>query len=475
LVFSSHTFLYAFLPAFLVLYALTPRHLKSLTITLGSYVFYGWARPIWAVLMLGSTLLDYGAGILIGRDQARGKSGARWLVISITGQLALLGWFKYANFGAETLNQILGATGNEPFAWEHVVLPVGISFYTFQTMSYTIDVYRKVVPPARNLVDFMCFVSMFPQLVAGPIVRYRDLADQIHVRSHTFDKFFEGVVAFEIGLAKKVLIADLLAPIVNQSLGPTLVSAGDPAWTGITQAGPLEAWIGAVAYVFQVYFDFSGYSDMAIGLGLMLGFRFPINFDQPLRAISITDFWRRWHISLSTWLRDYLYIPLGGNQRGEARTYVNLFLTMLLGGLWHGASWNCVLWGAYNGVLLCLERLSGKRAIYAFLPRSLQIAITFLLVTLGLVWFRSPGLEAAIHYLATMFGLANVGMTGVDFRPIHWIAFAVAAIVVWGFPVSQSLYARWRPAVAIAMQPCFLLALVHLHYQLDVPFLYYQF
>lgn len=475
MVFSSHIFLYGFLPAFLAAYALSPKRWKTLTITIASYVFYGWARPSWVVLMFASTVLDFCAGRMIGRDQARGLRGGRWLALSVTGQLLLLGWFKYANFGVAVVNDVLAASGGDALAWEAVLLPAGISFYTFATMSYTIDVYRRHVAPARSILDFLCFVSLFPHLVAGPIVRYQFLAEQIRERTHSFDKFFEGVVAFQIGLAKKVLIADMLAPLVGQAMGPSLVSMSDPAWIGATQVGPLDAWIGAVAYVFQLYFDFSGYSDMAIGLGLMMGFRLNINFNQPFRATSITDFWRRWHISLSTWLRDYLYIPLGGNRHGEARTFLALFLTMLLGGLWHGASWNCIAWGAYHGTLLGIERLAGKRALYAALPRPVQVLITFALVVIGFVMFRAPGFEAGLQYLATMFGMRNLGAHALDVSPMHWIVLLAAAICVWGLPASQMLYTRLRPAFVMALQPCFLVALVHLHYQLDVPFLYYQF
>ncbi|HYC77848.1 MAG TPA: MBOAT family O-acyltransferase, partial [Planctomycetota bacterium] len=340
MVFSSHIFVYYFLPAALLLYyASLPvsRYVWSgasaLTLTFCSYVFYGWNRPDYCLLMLASSLLDFGCGRAIVRARAAGARGTLWLVVSLTGNLGLLAWFKYYNLMVDTWNDAVRTVGAEDAAivdWARVALPVGISFYTFQTMSYTIDLWRGAVAPARSFWDFMAYVSMFPQLVAGPIVRYSHVAEELAERRHTLDKFYRGVLFFQFGLAKKVLIADNLSDLADQCFGGGRFAAPEAL-------GALDAWTGTLAYAFQIYFDFSGYSDMAIGLGLMLGFSFPINFDRPYLAVSVTDFWRRWHLSLSTWLRDYLYIPLGGNRRGPLRTHVNLALTMLLGGLWHGA------------------------------------------------------------------------------------------------------------------------------------------
>ena len=286
-------------------------------------------RPDFTLLILFSSIVDYTAGRRIARAHEEGRRGRPWLLFSVFTNLGLLGYFKYANFGIDTLNAILEANGAEPLSWTRVVLPVGISFYTFQTMSYTIDLYRGHVKPAQNFIDFLCYVSMFPQLVAGPIVRYITVEEQLRERRHTFAKFFQGVLAFEIGLAKKILIADVVAGMADSAFSSS-------------HMGVLDAWLGVSAYAFQIYFDFSGYSDMAIGLGLMFGFRFPINFNRPYISTSITVFWRRWHISLSTWLRDYLYISLGGNRKGRIRTYFNLAATMFLGGLWHGAAWTFI-------------------------------------------------------------------------------------------------------------------------------------
>jgi len=462
MIFASAIFLYAFLPIFLAAYYLSPRRVKSFTIAVASYVFYGWWRPDFVILMLISTVVDFACGKLIVRARAAGGRGRRWVVLSCVVNLGLLGYFKYANFGVDTLNSILAEFGQGPFEWTEVILPVGISFYTFQTLSYTIDVYRDVSPPVRSFRDFMCYVAMFPQLVAGPIVRYNTVAEQLSGRTHTFAQFYMGVLAFEAGLAKKVLIADVLGPVADQAFGGQALSA-------------LDAWIGTLAYTFQIYFDFSGYSDMAIGLGLMMGFRFPINFEQPYRSISITDFWRRWHVSLSTFLRDYLYIPLGGNKKGTVRTYVNLSLTMLLGGLWHGAAWTFIAWGAYQGFWLVVERALGKRSLYGGAPRTVQMALTFVLAMFGWVLFRAADMSAAGATFAAMFGAGSASGLSLELTPLHLLVGASAAIVVWGTPTTQASIARASLRWAVALQLAFLLALLHLHFEDHVPFLYFQF
>lgn len=351
MVFSSHLFLFYFLPLVLLLYYAAPRRGRHLVLTLCSYWFYGWANPLFVFLMLFSTLVDYVCGLFMsgnwdGRhDRLLEEGGARTstqrvaLVVSIVTNLGLLGFFKYFNFGVDSLNGLgraFGVPGLQLDLAFRITLPLGISFYTFQSMSYTIDVFRGHARPIRNFIDFACYVSMFPQLVAGPIIRFQEVSEQLRQRSHTLEKFARGSAFLAMGLAKKVLLANPCGKVAD-----TVFDAGS--------AGILESWYGLFAYAFQIYFDFSAYSDMAIGLGLMLGFVFAKNFDSPYCSRSITEFWRRWHISLSSWLRDYLYIPLGGNRRGPVRTYINLALVMLLGGLWHGASWNFVIWGAKIG------------------------------------------------------------------------------------------------------------------------------
>ncbi len=464
MLFASATFLYAFLPAFLGAYYLTPRRFRSLTLALGSYVFYGWWRPDFLLLMLVSTVVDFTAGSRIGSERARGGRGKPWLLLSLATNLGLLGYFKYANFGVETLNELLVSMDVEPVAWTSVVLPVGISFYTFQTLSYTVDVYRGTTPPVGRFIDFMCYVAMFPQLVAGPIVRYNTVADQLAERTHTRGKFFQGVLAFQAGLAKKILIADVLGTLADEVFARPAVTTPD-------------AWLGALAYTFQIYFDFSGYSDMAIGLGLMMGFRLPVNFDGPYRSRSITEFWRRWHISLSTFLRDYLYLPLGGNRRGPLRTYANLAVVMLLGGLWHGAAWTFVAWGAYQGAWLVAERLIGKRAPYAFLPSALQVVLTFVVAVAGWVLFRAETLVGAGNLLAAMAGdvMPSAAPIPYLFRPVHLVAFGVGALVVWNAPTTQRLLRAPPLAWVVFLQLATPLALAHMHHEQNVPFLYFQF
>jgi len=462
-IFASAIFLYWFLPIFLAAYYVLPKAWRSAWITIASFVFYGWWRPDFVLLMVFSTALDYTCGLRLQSAQSRGERGKFWVVLSCVVNLGLLGYFKYANFGVDTLDAALTALGHSKISWTSVVLPVGISFYTFQTMSYTIDVYRKVAPPARNVVEFASFVSLFPQLVAGPIVRYNTVAEQLVERTHTLSKFWRGVLYFQSGLAKKVLIADLLAPVADEAFRAS----------GL---GALDSWTGTLAYTFQIYFDFSGYSDMAIGLGLMIGFAFPINFDQPYHSRSITEFWRRWHISLSTFLRDYLYIPLGGNRLGPVRTYVNLAATMLLGGLWHGAAWNFIAWGAYQGFWLIVERLSGKTSFYAWTPRFVQLAVTFVIAMFGWVLFRATSMSGALEHAAAMLGLGGgEAARTLVVQPFQWGVIAIAALVVWSFPTTQERVFHSKLSWVLALQPIFLLALVQLHYENDVPFLYFQF
>ncbi|MBK8096967.1 MAG: MBOAT family protein [Planctomycetes bacterium] len=470
MVFSSAVFLYLFLPAFLLAYALSPRALKALTISAFSFVFYGWWRPDFVLLMLASSVIDYWLGGRIARQRAAGTgNGRRELVLSMVANLGLLGYFKYANFGVDTARTLLQACGFAgDFGWTAVVLPVGISFYTFQTMSYTIDLYRGEVRPASSFIDFLCYVSMFPQLVAGPIVRYAVVEHELRTREHTWYGFYQGVLFLQTGIAKKVLLADTISGIADRAFAV-------PDAQGL---GLLDAWLGITAYAFQIYFDFSGYSDMAIGLGLMMGFKFPFNFDSPYHSQSITEFWRRWHMSLSNWLRDYLYIALGGNRKGPVRTYVNLALTMLLGGLWHGAAWNFVAWGGYQGFWLVIERLAGKRPWYGVAPTAVRVAITFVLALFGWVLFRATGLGHAIQYAGAMLGLGPAGApTNVAAltTPLAWTGLLAAAAITWTLPSSQRLAARAHPLWVLLLQPCFLAALLHLHYQDNVPFLYFQF
>jgi len=475
MVFSSYLFLFYFLPLALLLYYAAPRRVQHLALTALSYLFYGWANPLFVVLLLASTAVDFAAGGVIashpGREgMPRARAARLALAASIASNVALLGFFKYFNFAADNLDALADWIGAPWLGLDvafKVTLPLGISFYTFQSMSYTIDVYRGRAKAIRNFVDFACFVSMFPQLVAGPIIRFSEVADQLVSRSHTFAKFARGVAFFSLGLSKKVLLANPCGKIADLAFDAGSRTA-------------LEAWYGVTAYAFQIYFDFSGYSDMAIGLGLMLGFVFPKNFDSPYLSQSITEFWHRWHISLSTWLRDYLYVPLGGSRKGPARTYVNLFLVMLIGGLWHGAAWNFVIWGGLHGVLLALERLRGKAAIYGALPPALRIALTFAIVLVTWVFFRAPDLPQAVAYLRDMAGVSAVQpgaglLAGVIYEPYYLGTLVLAALVVWGAPQTWDWTRRLTaPRAAIALGLLVLSAAV-LTTQAYNPFIYFIF
>jgi alginate O-acetyltransferase complex protein AlgI len=473
MVFSSYLFLFYFLPLALLLYYAAPRKGRHLILTLLSYVFYGWANPLFVVLLLVSTTIDYLAGLAMAADQ---RSGARTSIsriavtVSICSNLSLLGFFKYFNFGAANIDALAQWLGLPSLGLDvalRVTLPLGISFYTFQSMSYTIDVYRGEAKPVRNFIDFACFVSMFPQLVAGPIIRFSEVADQLRLRTHTIEKFARGAAFLCLGLGKKVLIANPCGKIADVAF-----DAGSLA--------PFEAWYGVTAYAFQIYFDFSGYSDMAIGLGLMFGFVFAKNFDSPYRSQSITEFWHRWHISLSTWLRDYLYLPLGGNRRGNVRTYINLFIVMLLGGLWHGAAWNFVVWGALHGLLLAGERLRGKAALYGALPASARVATTFVIVLVTWVFFRSPDLGHAVRYLGDMAAVGAAQpraqlLAGIVYAPYYAGTFSLAAIVVWFAPQTWDWTKTLTIPKAVAVFAVLVLSVVVLTTQAYNPFIYFIF
>ena len=369
MVFSTYIFVFYFLPLVLAVYYVlawvagalgaSPRRATlglNAFLFAASYVFYGWWNPWFVLLMFSITLLNYGCAWAMSRPGASPRQRFWWVTVAVTLCLAALALFKYLMFLQTNLNWLLTYWGADATPVVQVVLPMGISFYTFHALSYSIDVYRGTVSPARSLVDFACYIALYPQLVAGPIIRYHTVSQQLVNRSHTWDKFSAGVALFILGLGKKILLADPMGEAADAVFGAQSLATQD-------------AWFGAVAYTMQIYFDFSGYSDMAVGLGRMIGFEFMKNFDAPYQSDSITDFWRRWHISLSTFLRDYLYLPLGGNRRGTRRTYVNLATVMLLGGLWHGANWTFVVWGAYHGGLLVCERALGKKTVYHAWPR----------------------------------------------------------------------------------------------------------
>ena len=481
MVFSTHIFIFYFLPIVLLIYYIIPMRWRQVFLTFMSYIFYGWTNPWFVLIMMFSTVMDYVFGLMmagkwnpmgalenpIDGNYAPPAQRKMAVILSVIVNLSLLGFFKYFVFVQQNVNTIIGVFGKQPFDVMNVVLPTGISFYTFQSMSYNIDLYRGDAKPAKSLLDFACYVSLFPQLIAGPIIRYRDLADQLSVRTHTLSKFAVGISFFVIGLAKKILLANHIGEVADAAFG-----AGSLIW--------YDAWAGVLAYAFQIYFDFSGYSDMAIGLGLMLGFQFPKNFDSPYHAESITDFWRRWHISLSTWLRDYLYFPLGGNRKGKRRTYFNLAIVMFLGGLWHGAKWTFVVWGSIHGIMLAFERMMGKKSIYNLLPRPFRVMITFVIILITWVFFRSGSISIAGKYLSSMIGIrqqfgGSALLGSLIYSRDHIFVFIACAVVVWFGKQSWELAQKNFALKAVTIIALFIWSLMAMYTQSYNPFLYFQF
>ena len=391
LVFSSLVFLFYFLPITLLLYFLVPRGWRNLILLLVSLAFYAWGEPVYIFLMLFSTVVDFIHGLLVEKYADQPKKAKRVVFSSMCINLGLLIFFKYSGFILTNLNALLGTS----FAIPDIALPIGISFYTFQTMSYTIDIFRKDAPAQRSIINLGAYVAMFPQLIAGPIVRYQTVAEQLNHREETFAKFSEGVWRFTLGLGKKVLFANNIGLLWSQ------ISSRD-----LGELSVLSAWLGVVAFGLQIYFDFSGYSDMAIGLGKMFGFDLLENFNYPYISQSITEFWRRWHISLGTWFKDYVYIPLGGNRKGKARTLINVFAVWFLTGLWHGASWNFVLWGVFFGVIITAEKLFFMKWLNR-LPRLFRHAYTLFLLLIGWGLFAFEDWTHLTSYFQVMFGLTE--------------------------------------------------------------------
>jgi len=468
-IFPSYIFFLVFLPLTLSAWYLLRGHTRArlFALTLASYWFYGSWDYRFTLLLLASTVLDYVVG---ARIAATGdpKLRWRWLMVSLVGDLGALAFFKYYDFfvgSAQTSLAWLGIEADLPLL--HLVLPLGISFYTFQSLSYTIDIYRGQCRPAKDFLHFAAYVSMFPQLVAGPIVRYADVEDQLRVspsRSATPDRIVEGVWLFAIGVAKKIWVADTIAPLAEACFD----GSGTPS--------VLVAWTGVLAYTFQLYFDFSGYTDMARGLGKMIGFDFPINFDSPYKSVDISDFWNRWHITLSRFIRDYIFIPLGGSWGTRAETVKNLIITMGLGGLWHGAGWTFVVWGLYHGVLLATNAVwSGAGRA---LPAGLGRVLTFVAVVLGWVIFRAPTMDRAGDVLV---GLAGGGgamdaLTRTRWLEAHGVALpvlAAAAAIAFFAPNSQELPKPARPVFGFVLAIALLATMTT--FMKETPFLYFQF
>ena len=466
MVFSSTIFLCVYLPLVLLGYYICPKKGRNLFLLIVSLVFYAWGEPKYVFLMIFSILVNYIFGRLMDKNRGRQKRMKLMLVLSVVIDLGLLSVFKYTDFIITNVNAIFGSS----FDLLNIALPIGISFYTFQAMSYTIDVYRDDVRVQKNLIDFGMYITMFPQLIAGPIVRYADVQDQLAERSVTTADFSEGVMRFVVGLGKKVLLANQMGAVWSEiyALG------GD--------VSALMAWTGAIAYTFQIYFDFSGYSDMAIGLGRMFGFKFPENFRYPYQSVSITDFWRRWHITLSTWFKEYLYIPLGGNRCGLARQALNLLIVWSLTGFWHGAGWNFVMWGLYYFVILFIEKLFLLKALDK-LPKLFRHVYALLLIVIGWVIFASDDVSVLLPYFGSMFG-ANGAVGGMDVYTLFTKAVLLIICCVASTELPKRLFLSATGAMnekaAFTIKSVMTIALLALSMILLIgdsynPFLYFRF
>ncbi len=453
MVFSSLVFLFAFLPVTLVLYYIVKDVTwKNVILLVASLLFYAWGEPVYVVLMIISILFNY----YIGRDIENDRKKST-LIFGVVVNLLILGYFKYSGMLVETFNGITGLS----IKTHSLALPIGISFYTFQAMSYIIDVYRGDSKAQKGIIPFAVYITMFPQLIAGPIVRYEDIDKQLTVRRFSRNDFAEGVVIFIKGLGKKVILANCIGSLHDQILALDSMPA-------------VTAWVGAIAYTLQIFNDFSGYSDMAIGLGKMLGFNFPMNFDRPYSSLSVTEFWRRWHISLSTWFKEYVYIPLGGNRKGIARQILNLLIVWSLTGLWHGAAWNFVAWGLYYGILLILEKFVLKKLLEK-IPKAVRWLMTFVIVVIGWVFFFSSSLSQAVGYLGKMFGADG---SFADSKSGFYLAgYGILMLIglvpaVWKFDEHKNINAflKWAGCIII-----FILSIAFLVSESYNPFLYFRF
>ena len=470
MVFSSLTFLFLFLPITLILYYAVPKKVKNLVLLVMSLVFYAWGEPVYVILMLYSILLNYAAGRLM---EAEPKHKKAVLVFAVVLNLLILGFFKYYGFAVGSVNKAFGLS----IPIRDIALPIGISFYTFQALSYVIDLYRGKFPAQRNFISFACYITMFPQLIAGPIVRYEEIEKQLGERKLTLARFGKGALRFIFGLGKKVLLANLAGALFDEVHALPALSFA-------------TSWVGALAYTFQIYFDFSGYSDMAIGLGDMLGFHFSENFNYPYAACSVTDFWRRWHISLGTWFREYVYIPLGGNRVKWARHILNVMIVWFLTGLWHGAGWTFIVWGLFYGVLLIFEKyVLNKLKI----PKAVRWILTMLAVIIGWVIFSADDLAGAGRMLASMSGVPAIAAAirgeanaqalfsgnAMYFLTTGGILLAIEAIFSgpWMGAIQKSFkkYVPGRVVITLFAVALLVLSIAFLATENYNPFLYFRF
>ncbi len=466
MLFSGLPFLYYFLPVVLIIYFIAPQKLKNAVLLLSSLVFYGWGEPKYVVLMVASIIIGYFSGVLI---EAKNNPQIKKLVLafSVLVNLGFLAYFKYANFFVENFNAITGMS----VTILKIALPVGISFYTFQILSYTVDVYRGSTKAQKNIINLATYIAMFPQLIAGPIVRYTDIERDIKERKHSFEKFLQGTTRFIIGLSKKVLIANVLGELCD-------------IFKSSNEKSVLYFWVYAVAFSLHVYFDFSGYSDMAIGLGKIFGFKFCENFDYPFISKSVTEFWRRWHMSLGTWFRDYVYIPLGGNRVSKPRWFFNIFVVWMLTGFWHGAAWNFVIWGLYFAIFLCIEKLFLLKA----LDKIKGFSRIYVLVVIGIsfVIFNASDMSEAFVYIKHMFGAGDIPL--VSGEMLYYIkSYAVPLLIglIGATPIVKNIVVKLSrkkvfDVIIKVLQPVILVALLIVSTSFLVdgsfnPFLYFRF
>ncbi|MDB1944563.1 MBOAT family protein [Clostridium tertium] len=467
MLFSSSVFIFIFLPLVLFLYYISGKKIRNYILLLASLIFYAWGGVNYLKILMVSILINYIFGLLIDKTVDRSHLRKFILILGIILNLALLFYYKYYDFFIENINNIL----NMNLELKRIVLPIGISFFTFQGMSYIIDIYRNDGKVNKNICSVALYISFFPQLVAGPIIKYKTIDEQIRVRKESIDYFSYGINRFVIGLGKKIIISDMLGAISDNIF--LLANS-----SGIDM---ITAWIGAICYTLQIYFDFSGYSDMAIGLGHLFGFKFPENFNYPYISRSITEFWRRWHISLSTWFKEYLYIPLGGNRRGNV--YFNLFVVFLVTGLWHGASWNFVIWGLWHGMFMIIERVIRNEKWYKKIPSFIKIFITLFIVIIGWVLFKATTLEEGLKYLSIMFGLSN--FSNITFEYTYFISRKFIVLIIIGIiastPIFKNIFNRYRDIKVfeliktILIILLFIISIIFMVNSTYSPFIYFQF
>jgi len=466
MVFSSTIFIFIFLPIVLFTYYVLGKKIKNYVLLIASLFFYAWGGVDYLKILILSIMINYIFGLLINKVRDNIKLKKIFLSMGVLINLTLLFYYKYYDFFIENTNLVF----NTNFKLKYIVLPIGISFFTFQGMSYIIDIYRKDGKVNKNPFAVALYISFFPQLVAGPIVKYKTVDNQIRNRKESIEDFSYGINRFVVGLAKKVMIADILGSIADNIFNLYYSGIDTPT-----------AWIGAICYTFQIYYDFSGYSDMAIGLGYMFGFKFMENFNYPYISKSITEFWRRWHISLSTWFKEYLYIPLGGNRRGNV--YFNLFVVFLVTGIWHGAAWTFVLWGLWHGLFIIIERAISKREWYIKIPTAIKYIVTMLIVILGWVLFRADSLEQAVGYIRTMFGMTNIGTLTFEYpyfinkKIVFWMIISVLGSTPF---ISNKLkkYSgnkTFELLSTIFISLLFIVAIIFVVNSTYSPFIYFQF